>query len=485
MGSELLPIEDVVTYLATFAEQLTRLVEANGSCEDQIRSLEHSITFSEYQFNIPSLPGRHNYCTRSDGVVISNLTVAHAMSSQYLNLGTRYSNKQSLKGAALAAPYYKKSRDVLEPLLLLLDEIEDTVEFTYILENREHLLGQLSRTEKKIAINCMELNRFQESDTHCRQCLYFAKKMKVNEEISTSLMVEALLCYGELREHQYWGDCEITAKGAYDYFEEAYLLTSQLYGPVHPLVHDVSNHLIGSLIKLGDFSEAERFARVNYESLISRDSGINPDGREVMKGASMLVKISYVTAQQTGNPLVTLDEAEELARTAVRIAIKSDGLHGYDSGIYQFDLYLVLKERDRLNVNLTDVEIKKSNIERKLLLDRALATTVRCHGENSKDTMYMHTELQFFHNYLGTSKSLDTETENEKSEKRNSLLLACKSRDKATLISVFVNGIYHPLTLSMLRQYTILDLIYFLLKTFSLQIISILIPLYFIYKAFQ
>jgi hypothetical protein len=116
---------------------------------------------------------------------------------------------------------------------------------------------------------------------------------------------------------------------------------------VHPQVQQVSVHLIGSLIKLGDFIGAERFARINYESLISPDSGVEPDSRQMMKGASMLVKICYVSSQRkkAKAALVDLDEAEQLARKVVQIAIKTNGCHGYDTGIYQFDLYQVLRER--------------------------------------------------------------------------------------------------------------------------------------------
>ena len=459
LPTEYVPLAEVLSTLTALSEQLQRLVELGSNNCDQILCLRHSIAFAEFQLCVPSDPEQYYYCTRPDGLKIDNFTVAHAMSSQYLNLATRYSNGQSLVGAQQAEPYFRKSRGILEPLRLLLDVIVDDEELRSLRGDRELILGQLSRTERKLAVNCMELNRFRESDAHCSQSLYFAKQMEVNEGSTTTVQIEALLCYGVLREHQYWADCAKNSKGAYEYFEEAYLLASEAYDPVHPQVQDVSAYLIGCLIKLGDFIEAERFARINYESLTCANSGADPNGREVMKGASMLVKICYLTAQQTNKPLVGLEEGEKLSRKVMQIAMETDGVDGYDSGIYQYDLYLVLKEKDRLRFNSgltqaqTELEARKSIVERKILLDRALAISVRCHANGGKDTMYMHMELYHFYGQLSGSSFYGKEKERAEALRASRTYL-----DSALRTSIVVNGLRHPFTFSLIKFSTVQEL---------------------------
>lgn len=441
-----LSVDEVLDVLRDQSEQLRRLAESGGSNSEQILSLRHTITFAEFQLNIPSTPGRFYYCQRKDGVMIDNLTVAHSMTSLYYNLGTRYSNEQSLQSAKLAEHCFKKSRSFLETLRLLLDaEVGEDAPFVVTL-HKNQILEQLSQTERKLAINCMELRRFNESESHCQQSLEFAKLVAEGSDKKMTLLFEALLCYGELRGHQYWTDCDSNSKGAYDYFEEAYILVSEVYGPVHPQVQEVSVHLIGSLIKLGDFIEAERFARISYESLVSPDSGVQPDSRQVMKGASMLVKICYVTAQQREAALVDLDEAEQLARKVVRIAMKTDGSSGYDTGIYQFDLYQVLRERLRAHRDkMTIKEVAQTTLEMRLLLDRSHAITERCHGPESKNTMYMTQEMHLF--YKAHHSALSEGRDKEDALKRSSELQLATVR-----VSMRLNGIKHAYTLALLHQ---------------------------------
>jgi MYND finger len=447
-----LSVVDVLDILRDQSEQLRRLSESGGSNSEQILSLQHTLTFAEYQLSIPSTPGRFYYCQRKDGVMIDNMTVAHSVTSLYYNLGTRYSNEQSMQSAKLAETYFKKSRSFLEILWLILDaEVEEDAPFDVTL-HKDLILEQLSQTERKLAINCMELKRLSESDVHCQQSLTFANLVTEGSDKKMTLLFEALLCYGELRGHQYWTDCDRSSKGAYDYFEEAYILVSEAYGPVHPQVQEVSVHLIGSLIKLGDFIEAERFARINYESLISLDSGVDPDSRQVMKGASMLVKICYVTAQQRKAALVDLDEAEQLARNAVRIAMQTDGSHGYDTGIYQFDLYQVLRERLKAyRDKMTVKEIAKATLEMRLLLDRSHDITVRCHGLESKYAMYMTQEMHFFYKALHGALS-------EGRDKDEALKRLNELQHATVGVSMRVNGITHAYTLALLNQMKLSDI---------------------------
>lgn len=456
----LLPLDQVAIVLTDLSNQLLRLLNTGGSTDEQVVILKHAVTFAEFQLCVPSEPGRYYYSERKDGIKVDNLVVAHSMTSLYFNLGTRYSNQQSLKSAIEAEKYFTKSRLILEPLRLLMDSVIDDDALFDVSIHQEKLLDQLSRTERKLAINCMELKRFKESDIHCQQSLDFARRMKEGTPEGTTSVFEALSCLGELRGHQYWKDCEIDCRGAYDYFEEAYILVSEIYGPVHPQVQEVTANLVGSLIKLRDFEEAERFARINFESVTSSDSGIQPEDRQIMKAASMLVKVCYVTAQQRNVPLVSLQEGEDLARKVVFIAMKTDGSNSYDAGIYQFDLYQVLKERDRINCHLmTSSELHGSSEEKRSLLEGSLAIAVRCHGVDSKNAMFINQEL--YSVYKDLHRTLSTECGRSDALKRS-----VSHHNAAILVSLKVNGLNHVYTLGLIKSLNTLDIVGKLFHTY-------------------
>lgn len=455
LPSELLPVADILNILRTLSDQLKRLNLIDDTTDDQISALKHAIAFAELQFVIPTVPGLYYYCSRKDGSQIDNLTVSLSMTSLYFNLGTRYSNQQSMKAAAHAELFYKKSRSILEPLLILLDSPSEVDAIYDVISRKENILSQLSKSEKKLAINCMELKRFKESDYHCQQSLKFARRMIEGNFETTTVLFEALLCFGEFRGHQYLKDCDSNSKGACDYFEEAYILVSEAYGPVHPQVQEVSVHLIGSLCKLGDFEEAERFARINYESLTALDSGINRNDRRVMKGASMLVKISYMMAQQRRTPLVKFKEAEELARMVIRIAIETDGEEGYDAGIYQFDLYQILNVHSKLyGHTMSEIALRESAAEREFLLNRSRAVAVRCHGTECKNVMYLDQELHLL--YQERMSSLPDGVDRVEAKFKSSAY-----QNSALRVSMKLNGVVHPYTLELLSKFATFDFLEF------------------------
>ena len=451
LPSELLPVADILIILRTLSDQLKRLNDIDDTNDDQIVSLKHAITFAEFQFDISSTSGQLHRCSMKDGAQIDDLTVSLSMTSLYYNLGTRYSNQQSMRAATYAELYYKKSRRILDPLVVLLDSQPVEHAMYDVTSRKENILSQLSKIEKKLAINCMELKRFQQSDYHCEQSLKFARRMVEGNADTTTVLFEALLCFGELRGHQYLRDCNKNTKGANDYFEEAYILVSNAYGPVHPQVQEVSVHLIGSLSKLGDFEEAERFARINYESLTAVDSGIMCNDRRIMKGASMLVKICYMMSQQRRKPLVEFDEGEQLARMVLRIAIETDGEEGYDTGIYQFDLYQILREQWKAcKYNRSEAADRESATEKELLLHSSRAIAARCHGIESRNVMYLDQELHLF--YQDRISLLPDGVDKAETKMKSGAY-----RNSAIRISMKLNGVMHPFTLELLSQFATLD----------------------------
>jgi hypothetical protein len=61
--------------------------------------------------------------------------------------------------------------------------------------------------------------------------------------------------------------------------KEAYIYASEIYNPEHPIVLEAGGLLIDTLCRSGDFYDAERFARVCYDSLTRPP--LDPEAYEV------------------------------------------------------------------------------------------------------------------------------------------------------------------------------------------------------------
>jgi hypothetical protein len=77
--------------------------------------------------------------------------------------------------------------------------------------------------------------------------------------------------------------------------EEAYMHVNETYNPEHPLVLEAAGQLIGTLLNLGDFYNAERFARICYDALIRPP--LDPKSYEAAKAAGNLANASRFLIQ--------------------------------------------------------------------------------------------------------------------------------------------------------------------------------------------
>jgi hypothetical protein len=105
--------------------------------------------------------------------------------------------------------------------------------------------------------------------------------------------------------------------------EEAYLHVSEVDNPEHPLVLEAGGKLIEMLNATGDFYDAERFARVCYEALTR--GPLDPDCFEAARAAMNLANASCNLIIKNGPESADFDEAEMLARKAVRIVKELKG----------------------------------------------------------------------------------------------------------------------------------------------------------------
>jgi hypothetical protein len=100
---------------------------------------------------------------------------------------------------------------------------------------------------------------------------------------------------------------------------------------------------------------------------------------------------------------------------------------------------------------MTEKEIAEASLEMRLLLDRSHDITVRCHGLESKDTMYMKQKMYFFYKALHDASS-------EGQDKEEALKRSKELQHAAVGISMRMNSITHAYTLAMLNQMRLSDI---------------------------
>ena len=103
------------------------------------------------------------------------------------------------------------------------------------------------------------------------------------------------------------------AKEALPLSEEAYELVSGVHGPEHPEVQEAASELIQYLLRDGDFSRAEDYARINYETLMS---GSDP---ESYISAISMKQLAHIWAEKPSDP----NEDPEVGKEAVRLIDRS------------------------------------------------------------------------------------------------------------------------------------------------------------------
>jgi tetratricopeptide (TPR) repeat protein len=189
-------------------------------------------------------------------------------------------------------------------------------------EKIEDLLNRISEIELNLVEVYKTLNDFDKALHHCEQSVYHAKQMKGGEK-KTKKVFDILQLQGGL--------CAVMDKyaEAKASMEEAYMCVSEIYDPEHPLVLEAAGKLIMILGQTGDHYDAERFARICYETLTR--APLDRESFEAAKAATNLSCASINLIDANGPESADIEEAKLLARMAVRIIKK---LKGFDSTEY-------------------------------------------------------------------------------------------------------------------------------------------------------
>jgi hypothetical protein len=246
---------------------------------DNRRNLEHLLPYADYQFGKPII-GK-DYHERTDGQRIANWDVdiyLLLISSTMVDLYSTNSSLHSMIRDKEMLPHLEKSLHILGPWMDTIDSDANNQCNSFDSIQSNYLLTKSCTLERNMAILATNMNQFDVAEGLSHRCLVNSRRLGVEGVDKITSIFKALSTYVELRQHQ--GDFS----GAVTFAEEAYNLVVDAYDPVHPQVQEAAGWLIYSLIQLGGFSRAERFAEQTYVNLRDIKNGMDQEGELVAYG---------------------------------------------------------------------------------------------------------------------------------------------------------------------------------------------------------
>jgi tetratricopeptide (TPR) repeat protein len=255
----------------------------------------------------------------------------------------------------------------------------------------DYLFLQLSNTECNLNVSYKDVKDWDKAIHYQEQSILHAKQLKDGEDKIKKVyecMCNLASLYDDMNNL-----AEVKAVR-----EEAYMYVNETYNPEHPLVLEAGGRLIEILNKTGNYYDAERFARICYESLTRVP--LDPDSYEAAAAARNLAEASFNLFPESVDidpESADIDEAEILARKAVRIVKELKG-PGSDKMIPVFQtLIKILFEKK----NFTD--------ETKNLLTNFLSDAIRYQGVDGQNTGHANFNLGIFHQKITPSLSYNIE----------------------------------------------------------------------------
>jgi tetratricopeptide (TPR) repeat protein len=170
------------------------------------------------------------------------------------------------------------------------------------------LYSNLALIEYNLSYNCRKLNDWDNALHYIEKSVLHAILMKEGE-----IKIERLLVNLNSLGEAFHKMGKLTESKAIR--EEAYMHVSEIHNHEHPLVLEIGGNLIEILIATGELYDAERFARVCYDSLTRVP--LDPDSYEAANAARNLTEVSCDLIRANGLDSVNIEEAEMLARKAV------------------------------------------------------------------------------------------------------------------------------------------------------------------------
>lgn len=335
-GKKLMSKEEI-DYYSDYQASKADVAMRFGTASERVRAislLEKSIMYAKRQYG-DRVPGEY-LCRRKDGTMIKDwplFTLREALVGFYISQNTDASLDIALARA-------KETRAELETLR---SNPEDQKEFYQFLWVTETQMGEIY--DKKL--------QAKEALHHTKEALVAARqgKPECSGEYSENLLL-ALTNLADMHSKLKTGEGEKIA-------EEAYTLVSEHHGPEHPDVLDTATYLITMYQDSGKYVDAERFARINYESLTDPGNKINRSGETFAVGKMQLARswLHAPSSHRVGG-IEAGEEAEMLAREACQIlentAVRCNGLL---SSTYSTFAEIML-ERGNITVEIENTLLK-------------------------------------------------------------------------------------------------------------------------------
>jgi tetratricopeptide (TPR) repeat protein len=404
------------TQLQPYDEAIQVIMEILASKKNDIRFLEHLLSYAEYQFG-QNVPGK-DYRERTDGQRIVNWDVEINSLLEISNMmmdviAATYSSVSTIRDEEIF-PHLERSLHILSPWMITIDTDDSNQYNSLSFEQVDHSLKMSFNLERKMAILAINRNQFDVSEGHCQRCLVNSRRLSVEGEEKTTLCFSALNVYITLRESQ--GDFS----GAVTFAEEAYNLVVDAYDPAHPQVQEAAGFLIKSLTQKGDLSNAERFAEQTYANLRDVKNGMDQEGEQIAYGAYNWADVIF--KQDNGD----LIKAEGLVEEAIRI-------------INKFVSFSYLSRKVGNYLLLAKILQKQGNFGNKTqkLFECSLDISTACEGRDGVNTAAANIAIGQFHSQLAMKQSTVH-------TKRTQLLLAKSYIDEAVRIFTKIHSPTHP-----------------------------------------
>jgi tetratricopeptide (TPR) repeat protein len=250
----------------------------------------------------------------------------------------------------------------------------------------------LSNTEANLSASYEKLDDWEKAAYYQKQAIMHAKQTEDGEDDNKIRKVYGYL-NGLVRLHQTMGQSDERKVIG----EEAYICVYEVYDPKHPLVLEAGGKLIEILSHTGDYYDAERFARICYEAL--KRPPLDPNSFEAATAARNLARASCDLIKENGAESADIDEAEMLARYAVRITKDLKGA----SSIEMVSIFNALVTVQFTKNDLTD--------KTKTLLKDYLCETMIHPGMSDKQSDHANLHLGRFHHKTAHASSCNCQRE--------------------------------------------------------------------------
>lgn len=335
MPNKLLPIDEVTQVIKRSFDQGVKL-KVQFRTEEAIEVLENAVTFFDNQFG-PRIVGA-TYRVRRNGDRVDNnwRLVTMPLLLLLIQLTSLLIDQRTSAAFDRALIHLTEARELIEPEMAALQ----FGELDYL-----HLLCY--QIELQLAEIYTEKFQFEEAEIHCQECSKYARKS--HGDIRTTNVCLALRVYSCLRRFQ-GRFAEAVAMA-----EEAYITVSEAHCPEHPKVQDAAADLIDCLTLVNEFSQAEAYARITYESLIDPSCGIDQEGEQIARGMQQLAHVLLLVVQNDEKASQDiLIEAEKLIRQSCIVVEKVFGGNTPNLAICLDTFGKILVERGTFNAEVKD-----------------------------------------------------------------------------------------------------------------------------------